>query len=104
MRTEIINGKEITVQERDDWKNSIDIDFDAGDYFDAEIAWDLLNALPPASQAPGYFQVGEPHDHRLDQDGRCRATYCTLKKVCREPEVWQYLGNCFLNEETEYKK
>lgn len=95
-----IKGQEITVNEHEDWKTSISEDFKPGDYVDGEIAWSLINALPPASFCSGYFQVGEAHSHRRDKMGIYKPTFCTMKKVQNKPEVWQYLGNCFFLEET----
>lgn len=92
MRKQIINGQEITVQEREDWKTSIDQDFKPGDYFDEEIAWDLIECLPPHRLGKTYFQCGEPHSHTPDAEGRYRATYLTLVKVSTEPEVWKFQG------------
>jgi hypothetical protein len=85
-----LNGKEIEVKEMSDWKTCIDEDFNIGDYFDSEIAWELINCVPPRSFFCGYFQCGEPHSH---VDGK--ATYLTLVQISKEPEVWQFLGYCY---------
>lgn len=89
------DGTTVTVQEHEDWKTSIDQDFKPGDYFDEDIAWDLINAVPPHRFDGGYFQCGEPHSHRPDKAGKMRATYLTLMRVKREPEVWKFVGYCF---------
>lgn len=89
------DGTTVTVQEHEDWKTSIDQDFKPGDYFDEDIAWDLINAVPPHRFESGYFQCGEPHSHRPDQNGTMKATYLTLIRVAREPEVWKFVGYCF---------
>lgn len=87
-----LNGKPIVVQEHDDWKTSIDNDFKPGDYFDAAIAWDLINCVPPHRFGKTYFQCGEPHSHTLDAEGNYSPTYLTLVKVCADPEVWKFQG------------
>lgn len=43
MKKAEINGIEITIQERSDWKTSIDEDFKPGDYFDGKGIKRLLN-------------------------------------------------------------
>lgn len=96
-----ISGKEVTVQEREDWKTSIDENFKPGDYFDEEIAWDLINAVPPHRFSRDYFQCGEPHSHELGQDGQYHATYLTLDRISSDPEVWLFCGYCFDGEYTE---
>lgn len=98
-----LNGQEIEVQERDDWKTSIDEDFKPGDYFDEEIAWDLIEAVPPHRFSSGYFQLGEPHDH-AEKDGKLRPRFLTLVKVSRDPEIWKYTGNHFSDEGDELVK
>ena len=90
-----LDNIEIEVQERDDWTSSIDENFKPGDYFDEDIAWDLIEAVPPHNFCAGYFQVGEAHSHRPDQEGRMRPTYLTLCRVKKAPEVWKFMGYCF---------
>lgn len=101
MRKETINGQKITVQERDDWKTSIDQDFKPGDYFDEEIAWDLIECVPPHRFSSSYFQCGEPHSHEPGPDGRYHATYLTLVKVSSDPEIWEFKGYLFDGEGRE---
>ena len=43
----IINDKKTKVMQIDDWRTSIDNDFKPGDFFDADIAWELINCVPP---------------------------------------------------------
>lgn len=101
MKKAEINGTEITIQERSDWKTSIDQDFKPGDYFDEDIAWDLINAVPPHRWTGSYFQCGEPYSHKLnDQEIAC-PTYLTLVKVQDEPEAWKFCGYCFDGKEAE---
>lgn len=104
MRTELLNGQEITVQERDDWKTSIDEDFKPGDYFDEDIAWDLIEAVPPHRFSRCYFQLGEAHDHRPKADGTWAARYLTLVKVSQDPEIWKFTGYHFSDEGDEWVK
>lgn len=104
MRIEIINGKTETVYDRADWKTCINEDFKPGDLIDAEIAWDLINAVPPAYFSSDLAQVGEPSSHRMDpKKGTYRPTFCTVQKVSKEPEVWKYCGDCFYGETTPPK-
>lgn len=101
MHKAIINGERITIQDRKDWKTNIDEDFKPGDYFCAEIAWDLINAVPPHRFTSGYFQCGEAHSHRPDHTGLTFPTYLTLEKVSGNPDVWKFCGYCFDGENTE---
>ena len=66
-----------------------EIDGAAYDYF--------LNVLPPCTMHYGYFQVGEPHSHRQDKDGKWRATWPTFGEGEHEDgsRKYIYLGNCF---------
>lgn len=66
-----------------------EIDREAYDYF--------LNVLPPRTLEYGYFQVGEPHSHRQDKDGKVKATYPTFGESEHEDgsKKYLYLGNCF---------
>ena len=89
------DGQTVDVADRDDWKTSIDQDFKPGDYFCEEIAWDLINAVPPHLLEGGYFQCGEPQSHCQDSAGRYRPVYLTLEKVNQAPEVWHFCGYCF---------
>ena len=92
-----LDGKKIEVMQLEDWKTSIDENFKPGDYFDAEIAWDLINCVPPRNFCNGYFQCGEPHSYINGKQ-----TYLTLTRVKREPEIWRFLGYCHAGE-TENK-
>ena len=85
----IINDKKTKVMQIDDWRTSIDNDFKPGDFFDADIAWEIINCVPPLKFCHGYCQCGEPHS---TVNGR--QTYLTLIRVNKEPEVWQFLGLC----------
>ena len=94
-----LNGKKITVMQMEDWKTSIDDNFKPGDYFDENIAWDLINSVPPQNFGNGYFQCGEPHSYVGGKQ-----TYLTLERVSREPEIWQFLGYCYDGERENKEK
>jgi len=96
MREEELNGKTIQVQEQKDWKTSIDKNFKPGDYFDEDIAWDLINSVPPTCLSAGFFQCGEPHDHAPDKHGVRRPRFLTLIKV--KAKVWKFIGYCHVGE------
>lgn len=91
-----LDEKTIQVMQLEDWKTSIDEDFKKGDYFDENIAWDLINSVPPRSFAFGYFQCGEPHSYVNGKQ-----TYLTLIRVNRIPEIWQFLGYCHAGDMVE---
>ena len=92
-----IDDKTVKVMQLEDWKTSIDENFKPGDYFDENIAWDLINSVPPRNFCNVYFQCGEPHSYVNGKQ-----TYLTLTRVKREPEIWRFLGYCHAGE-TENK-
>ena len=94
-----LDGKEIEVMQLEDWKTSIENDFKTGDYFDEGIAWDLINCVPPLNFCNGYFQCGEPYSFVGGKQ-----TYLTLERVCREPEIWKFLGYCHAGKYEEPKE
>lgn len=58
-------------------------DVPAGTEISETIYKDMLNVMPPISIRGGNgfyagFQMGEPHDHRTDSNGRFRARYLTF--------------------------
>lgn len=87
MKTIEINGKNENVYEMSDWKGSFEDDIPLKGYVDREIAWELINCVPPHKFYRHYFQCGEPHSH---VNGR--ATYLTMVRVTLNPEVWQFVG------------
>lgn len=95
MKTIEINGKNESVYEMSDWKGSFEDDIRLNGYVDEEIAWELIECVPPHMFSRTYFQCGEPHSH---VNGR--ATYLTLVKVKSEPEVWQFVGYCHSGEKS----
>jgi len=98
-KAKLITGEEVSVMQHDDWKTSIDENFKPGDYFDENIAWDLINSVPPKNLDWGYFQLGEPHSH---VDGK--PTYLTLVKANEQPEFWRFLGYCYAGEYKNMEK
>ena len=70
-----------------------------GDYINEEVAENILDALPPACMRRDCLQLGEPHNHKTDEEGKVRATYLTLKKI--NDNVFEFCGYCFRGENTE---
>lgn len=69
-----------------------------GDYVNRDVVDNAINCLPPACMRSDCTQLGEPYSHRIDENGRYRATFATFKKVFGEKleeQIWQYCGNCF---------
>ena len=69
------------------------------DYVNEEVAENILDALPPACMRRDCLQLGEPHNHKTDEEGKVRATYLTLKKI--NDSVFEFCGYCFRGENTE---
>ena len=68
-----------------------------GDQVDEEVFNHFLNILPPRTMRTGYFQVGEPVDHRKDpKTGKYKATWATF--IENGNGQYFYLGNCFAGE------
>lgn len=68
-----------------DWKGSFTDCAKRGDEISEEIYYEMLNVMPPISLKGGQnvdcgFQVGEPDDHREDENGNWRARYMTFAK------------------------
>ena len=70
-----------------------------GDLVEEEIVNDLMDCLPPACMRSDCSQCGEPANHKIDDDGKTRATYSTFKKVA--DGIWEYCGCCFRGENVE---
>lgn len=85
------NGKR--VYNRDYWNYVI---ADIGDLVEEEIVDDAINAVPPACMRSSCMQCGEPTDHKIDKNGKYRATYETFKKVT--DGIYEYCGDCFVGE------
>ena len=76
--------------------------FDAleiGDLVEEEVVDDMINCLPPACMRSDCSQCGEPHSHRIDEDGKGRTTYTTFKKSA--DKTWEYCGDCFRGENVQ---
>lgn len=68
-----------------------------GDVVSGDLVDYFRNCLTPASDRPGYMQMGEPYDRAYDTKTKhMRATYMTFEKQGRKS--WVYLGNCFMGE------
>lgn len=78
-----------------DWYYGTDALF-IGDYVEEDIVDDLINMLPPACMRSDCSQLGEAADHKVDENGKTRATYATFKKIAEH--TWEYCGNCFRGE------
>lgn len=70
-----------------------------GDLVEEEIVDDLINCLPPACMRSDCSQLGEPHNHKIDDDGKTRATYVTFKRIAEG--IWEYCGDCFRGENVQ---
>lgn len=74
-----------------------------GDLVDEKTADYFLNIMPPASMNHGYFQVGEPYEHLLDEEtGSYKAVFPTFLRV--NEGTWRWCGNCFKGKTEEPKK
>jgi len=71
----------------------------AGDYVSEQIARYITDAISPASMRSDCLQLGEPASTKIDDEGRERSVYITLKKVSEE--VYEYCGKCFRGENKE---
>lgn len=67
-----------------------------GDYFSEEKVMDFMDMLPPACMRSDCMQIGEPASHRLDENGKSKATYSTFKRIA--DGVYEYCGDCFRGE------
>lgn len=99
MHNDTVNGKKVIVVDMPDWTGSFSEDFKSGDYVSDEIAWSLINVLPPHRIERYYFQVGEPAGHRTTPTGDFLPVYVTLVK--QTESVWEYCGLCFTDESVE---
>ena len=104
MRQITIYKHKYDVKEMTDWTDDFSKQFHAGDLVDQEIVDYFRDVLPPRSMDLGYLQVGEPHSHVPDSEGRYRATYATFNIYDREQRVWSFCGYCYGDELKEPKK
>ena len=92
-REKVIDGEIKTLQ---GWLDSNVDSFDDYVKENDKVAVDIVNhfieLLPPRSYKPGFFQIGEPHDHV--NEGARYGTFIYLYKDENYKEVWQYKGNC----------
>lgn len=86
------NGKELI-----DKEHYFGLDaHEVGSYFTEDMICDFMDMLPPASMSSICSQIGEPVSSRIDENGKCRATFATFKKITEN--VWEYCGDCFRGE------
>lgn len=89
------NGKFVY---NEDWYYGTDA-LQIGDLVEEEIVDDLMNCLPPACMRSDCSQLGEPHNHKIDDEGKTRATYVTFKRIAEG--IWEYCGDCFRGENVQ---
>ena len=89
---QIYNGKEVVDKEHYYGLYAHEI----GTYFTQDMVNDFMDMLPPACMRSDCSQIGEPTSHRIDDDGKCRATYATFKQIAEG--IWEYCGDCFRGE------
>ena len=67
-----------------------------GSYFTEDMVNDFMDMLPPVCWRSDCAQIGEPTSQRIDENGKCRATYATFKRIA--DGIWEYCGDCFRGE------
>lgn len=70
-----------------------------GDLVEEEIVDELMDCLPPVCMRSNCSQIGEPANHKIDDNGKCRATYATFKRIA--DDIWEYCGDCFRGENVQ---
>ena len=84
----------------DDWNGGFAECFNPGDFVNCAIAEHFLNVLPPIRSSSTYIQMGEPHDHNMDESGKYKPRYLTLEcvkgSIHETDSVWKYCGICFV--------
>lgn len=92
------NGKEVI-----DKEHYFGLDaHEVGSYFTEDMVNDFMDMLPPACWRSDCSQIGEPTSHRIDENGKAKATYATFKKIA--DDVWEYCGDCFRGENVKRGK
>lgn len=86
------NGKDVYNK---DWYFGTDA-LDVGDYVEEEIVDYLMNCLPPRCSRSDCCQIGEPFNHKTDENGVAQPTFGTFKKVAEN--TWEFCGYCFAGE------
>ena len=86
------NGKEVIDQEHYFGLDACEI----GSYFTEEMVEYFMNVLPPVCWRDDCAQIGEPYTLRIDDNGECKNTYDTFKKI--SDGIWEYCGDCFKGE------
>ena len=85
----IYDGRKVYNQS---WIFGIDT-LNVGDLVEQEIVDDIVDCMPPACMRNDCTQCGEPSYFAKDENGRCRDTYSTFKKIA--DRTWEYCGDCF---------
>lgn len=96
--SKIYNGKEVIDEVHYFGLDACEI----GDYFTEDMVMDFMDALPPACMRSDCSQMGEPTTRRIDDNGKCRNTYETFKKI--SDDIWEYCGDCFIGENVKRGK
>ncbi len=94
-KPQIYNGKEVVDKEHYYGLDAHEI----GTYFTEDMVNDFMDMLPPACMRSDCSQIGEPTNHRIDDDGKCHATYATFKRIAEN--IWEYCGDCFRGENVQ---
>lgn len=79
-----------------------DVNFDTmqiGDLVNAEVGEYIINVLPPATMRWNCLQLGEAHSFKIDEEGKARSTYLTLRKLTND--ILEFCGYCFRGENVE---
>lgn len=90
--SKIHNGKEVIDKDHYFGLDTCEI----GDYFTEDMIDNFMDMLPPACMRSDCSQIGESYSYRLDENGKCKNTYSTFKKV--DEGIWEYCGDCFRGE------
>ena len=96
--SQLYNGKEVIDKEHYFGLDACKI----GDYFTEDMVNDFMDMLPPACWRSDCAQIGEPSSHRIDENGKGKATYATFKRIAEG--VWEYCGDCFRGENVKRGK
>lgn len=90
--SKIYNGKEVIDEDHYFGLDACEI----GDYFTEDMIDNFMDMLPPACMRSDCSQIGEPDSQRIDDNGKCKYTYATFKRIAEG--IWEYCGDCFRGE------
>lgn len=94
-KSRMYHGKYVLNEE---WYNADSIR--KGDYVEESVLNILVNSATPILERGNCTQLSGVYDTRLDEEGNCKNTYTTFKKVASE--TWVYCGHCFYGETREH--